>query len=217
MAQGPEGQSLSAPAIRKGRRFAIPARAQDKMERYAVFIDGGYLKKVLKKFDPQRIDYLKLSEYVADGDTRLRTYYYGCPPYVAPTKPTPEEKQRQSGFDRFKRALENYPRFQVRLGRLQRIDTTSGPMFTQKKVDILLSLDLVKLAVEHQIQRAVIFAGDGDFEPAILMAKDAGTVVQICYVPGSAHDELLNACDERIVINQAFVDAVLMDEIGGAS
>jgi len=44
------------------------------MLRYAVFIDGGYLAKVLKSFGEPRIDFLKLSESFRQGDERRRTH-----------------------------------------------------------------------------------------------------------------------------------------------
>ena len=132
------------------------------MNRYAVFIDGGYFKKVLKEFKKPKVSYLKFSNIVANGEERLRTYYYDCPPYVS-LHPAEKEKQMQAGFDRFKKNLEMEPRFQVRLGRLARQETSDGVKYVQKKVDILLTVDLLKLSIEHQINRAVIVAGDSDF------------------------------------------------------
>lgn len=177
------------------------------MSRYAVFIDGGYFKKVLREFN-ERICYLRLSEAVSCGEERLRTYYYDCPPYLS-KRATPQDKQRQSNFDRFRKALEMLPRFQVRLGRLAKYDTSQGPEFVQKKVDVLLTVDLVKLSLEHQIQRAVLIAGDSDFVPAIQVARDAGTVVQLYYYHRPRpHVELMEACDERICIDQAFIDRI---------
>lgn len=181
------------------------------MDRYAVFIDGGYLRKVFKVFGEPRISYLKLSEIVlANGEKRLRTYYYDCPPFIS-EPPTGDEKQRQANFDRFKRALEMEPRFQVRLGRLAKYPTREGIKFEQKKVDVLLSIDLVKLSVEKSIQRAVIFAGDSDFVPAIEIARDEGVIVQLYYSlseTAKVHKELLESCDEHFLINQAFIDKI---------
>jgi uncharacterized LabA/DUF88 family protein len=178
------------------------------MPRYALLIDGAYFRKVLRNFGEPRVDFLKLSDAMGQGDERLRTYYYDCAPHVSVT-PTEDEKQRQASFDRFRTALEFLPRFQVRLGRLARFETPSGPQFQQKKVDILLALDLAKLSLEHQIQRAVLIAGDSDFVPAIEIARDAGVVVQLYYHrPPYVNDELLRACDERVPVSQSLVDAI---------
>jgi uncharacterized LabA/DUF88 family protein len=180
------------------------------MGRYAVFIDGGYLRKVLAGFGEPRISYKKLSEHFAQGEERLRTYYYDCPPFQG-TTPTADERSRKQRFDRFLYYLQrNVPRFQARLGRLQRVpDATGNWKFIQKKVDVLLTVDLVRLSCEKQIQRAVLIAGDSDFVPAIQVARDAGTIVQLYY--GTAqrtHDELLSVSDDRIVIDEALVRQV---------
>jgi len=180
------------------------------MSRYAVFIDGGYAKKVFQEFGNPRISYLKFSEHVANIDERLRTYYYDCAPYVS-SPPTPEERKRKGAFDRFKFALERESRFQVRLGRLAKVHLQDGTIdFQQKMVDILLAVDLVQLSVQHRIERAVLFANDSDFVPAIQIARNAGTVVELYYhVPPRPHDELMEACDDRIHINQDIIDKII--------
>ena len=86
------------------------------MSRYAVFIDGGYSKKVFHEFGNPRISYFKFSEYISNNEERLRTYYYDCAPYVS-SPPEDSEKRRKSSFDKFKFALEREPRFQVKLGK----------------------------------------------------------------------------------------------------
>lgn len=183
------------------------------MGRYAVFIDGGYIRKVLKAFGGPRVCYHKLSDRCSGGDERLRTYYYDCAPYQSRT-PTEDESQLKANFDRFVYALERHvPRCQVRLGRLARhAMPDGGTEFEQKKVDVLLAVDLVRLSCEKQIQRAVLFAGDSDYVPAISVAKDAGTIMQLYYsdaLDSRPHDELLSACDDRFLIDQALIDAVL--------
>ncbi|MGD0091376.1 MAG: NYN domain-containing protein [Planctomycetota bacterium] len=163
---------------------------------------------MLAEFGRPKLSYLKLSENLAHGDERLRTYYYDCAPYVS-EPPKAEEKLRQANFDRFKRALEMEPRFQVRLGRLAKyIDEGGAARYEQKKVDVLLTVDLLKLALEHQLQRAVLFAGDSDFVPAIQIARDAGVVIQLYYYDRPRpHAELMSSCDERTKIDQAFLNA----------
>lgn len=199
---------LSATAIRKGRCLSFGGRFN--LNRYAVFIDGGYIRAVLAKFGEPRISYRKLSEYFASQDERLRTYYYDCAPFQS-NPPTPEEQQRKRRFDSFMHSLQvSVPRLQVRLGRLQRIALPAGGCkFVQKKVDVLLTVDLVRLSCERQIQRAVLIAGDSDFVPAIQVARDAGTIVQLYHgTDPFPHDELLSASDDRIRIDQPFIAQV---------
>ena len=92
---------------------------------------------------------------------------------------------------------------------MARVDTSTGPKFTQKNVDILLTLDLTRLSVARQIQRAVIVTSDSDFIPAIQAARDAGTIVELYYSTKLPYNkELLEACDERVAIQQDFIDRI---------
>ncbi|HVA46481.1 MAG TPA: NYN domain-containing protein [Pirellulales bacterium] len=81
--------------------------------------------------------------------------------------------------------------------------------FEQKRVDILLGVDLALLAAKHQITDAAILAGDSDFLPAIAAAKPEGVVIHLFH-GGSPHRDLMELCDERNRITQEFVDGVRM-------
>jgi len=178
------------------------------MGRVAVFIDGGYFSKVLEQFDRPTIDFMKLSSAVAGQDERLRTYYYHCAPFVS-SMPTPDERSRKAKFDSFVAALERLPRFMVRLGRLAKRDRDGKVEYEQKMVDILLAIDLVRLSVSHQIQRAVIFSNDTDFVPAICIAKEEGTVVDLYYhTLAQLHNDLIRACDTTTRIDKSFIDMI---------
>lgn len=77
-------------------------------------------------------------------------------------------------------------------------------------VDILMAVDLVHLSFQNKIQRAVLLANDSDFVPAIRIARDAGTIVELYYgVPPRPHDELRNACDECIQIDKDFNNKII--------
>jgi len=170
--------------------------------RAAVFIDSGYIGTVLKKeFNGARIAYEKFSDVLAGpGYERLRTYFYHCMPYQG-SPPTKEESERHSRADSFIAGLQRLPRFEVRLGRLER----RGESFEQKRVDVLLSVDLVRMSWDHQIQKAVVVTGDSDFVPAIQAAKDAGVLTHLFFSRNSCHRELLLAFDERTQITEELI------------
>lgn len=183
------------------------------MNRIGVFIDGGYFKEVLKHFGLPKISYQRLAdEVMKTNEELLRTYYYDCPPYVSSYEPTEDELQREDRFNRFISAIQQIPRFETRLGRLQRIQTANGYNYIQKKVDVLLSVDLVRLACRSHIHRAIIIAGDSDLTPAIETAKDNGIIVTLMYYnKPSPHDELMYLCDEHELITNDLIDNILAD------
>lgn len=177
------------------------------MDKVVVFIDGGYLAKVLKDmFGEPRIDFLALSEKLCTGAERLRTYFYYCMPYQS-SPPTDEERERYAAADRFIYSLKKLPRFEIRLGKLG----YHGGEFVQKRIDVLLTVDLVRMGWGRQIDRAILITGDSDFVPAIQTAKDAGVLVQLYYAPSFVHDELLQACDDRFKITKELIDSIKLD------
>jgi len=171
------------------------------VDKTAIFIDGGYLASVLKGLGI-KLDFLKLSNELCYDSERLRTYYYYCMPYQS-APPTPEEKSRYSNAHKFIQSLKQKPRFEIRLGRLQKI---SG-QFSQKGVDVMLAVDLVRMSWDKQIQKAIIIAADSDFVFAVQTAKDAGILTELYYSNvNPINNSLLNVFDERKLIDQNLLD-----------
>lgn len=128
------------------------------VHRAAVFMDGGYLNKVTRELDKPKLDFGAFTVGLATGVDILRTYYYDCLPWQGAT-PTAEDASRVSKAQAFYASLGKIPRFEVRLGKLERrgIDSETGQaIFEQKRVDILLAVDLVRLSLKGSISHAFI-------------------------------------------------------------
>ena len=180
----------------------------------AVFIDGGYLDKVLfYDHRNQRIDYAGLVDLMTGQGELLRAYYYHCLPYQS-SPPTEEEKSRYASKHRFITALRHIPRFDVRLGKLAyRGQGNDGrPIFQQKRVDIMLGVDMALLAGKGRIAMVALLSGDSDFTPAIEAVKREGVLTTLWH--GSRSDqtrpshELVETCDERYELTAEFVDSI---------
>jgi uncharacterized LabA/DUF88 family protein len=143
---------------------------------------------------------------VSGGRELLRTYYYDCLPFQS-AQPTPDERERFAKRRTFHSSLQRLPRLQVRLGKLARRHDNGKVRYEQKRVDVLLAVDLVQLAAKHRITDAVLIAGDSDFLPALEVAKDEGVLIHLFH-GSTPHDELYLCCDERSPINQEFIEAV---------
>jgi len=184
-----------------------------KMSNVVILIDGGYIEKILKnEFANTKIDYVLLSEEIrASISTELdilRTYYYHSLPYKG-NPPTKEESERFARKQKFFNALNRKPRFEVKLGRLVRIgpDEHGSYYFEQKMVDALLSIDLVHLSATGKITHAALVAGDGDFVPAMKVAKNDG--VSLWLVHGKMrHKELWETADERMELNEKIIKKI---------
>jgi uncharacterized LabA/DUF88 family protein len=182
----------------------------------AVFLDGGYIEKVLR-FDHAQasIDFAKLSQEMAAPDELLRAYYYHCLPYQS-NPPTEEERQRYASRHRFTTALGYLPRFEVRLGRLAyRGNGLDGkPIFQQKRVDCMLGVDMALLAGKSKITNVGIFTGDSDLIPAIEAAKREGVLVTLWHGSLQSDDtrpsrELFEIADERKELTKQILAKIL--------
>jgi len=178
-----------------------------------VLIDNGYLAKLLKnQFGEARFDYLKFSTEATQGYWRLRTYVYDCMPYRH-NPPTSAEQAMYAGKQKFFDTLKKLPSTEPRFGRL-RPRKEGG--FVQKGVDIFLAVDLVKLSLKAQIQKAILLTGDADYVPAVQVAKDEGVSITLYHAMGNWDSEgdktngysnaLWDICDERKVIDQALIN-----------
>jgi uncharacterized LabA/DUF88 family protein len=176
------------------------------VSRIAIFIDGAYLSYVLKDFGVPKVNFEALVKRITGSRELLRTYYYDCLPFQSQS-PTRDESERFAKRQAFHAALTRIPRFQVRLGKLARRHENGIVRYEQKRVDILLAVDLVQLAAKRQITDAVLLAGDSDFLPAIEVAKAEGVVIHL-YHGAAPHNDLRDCCDERTRVDQAFVDAI---------
>ena len=197
------------------------------MARLAIFIDGAYLDHIARPFSINRLDYGKIAEEirsVVDNNTRepvdlLRTLYYTCPPYRS-APPTDDEERRYSGYSRFRDALSYLPRFQLREGRLARRGYKSDgtPNLVQKRVDLLLGLDVALYSGKQHVSHIALVAGDSDFIPAVAVAKAEGVSTWLFHGPdrttsqqGTYHRDLWNVSDERREITQGFLAQCAMD------
>ncbi len=176
--------------------------------RAAIFIDGGYILNQAKlarvTLDWNRMAEHLLSPLRANLPTDLlRCYFYYCAPWMSP-EPTDEEKRRMEAHNEFVAMVEGISRWQLRLGKLERRWDGNREYFEQKRVDVLLSCDLVRHAAAGHIQHAVLVAGDSDFIPAIAAAKESGTTVSLwCGPPNTVHKDVVAMADEVHQLNWA--------------
>ena len=184
------------------------------MSMTAVFIDGGYLEKVLlHDHNKARIDFGRLVDVMVEGDELLRAYYYHCPPYQG-NPPTDGQKKRYAAWHRFFTALRRIPNFEIRLGKLalQGMTDDGEPQFLQKRVDLMLGVDMALLASKNRIARMALLSGDSDFVPAIEAVKREGVLTTLWHGSASGNSrpsrELSEECDRRRELTAAIVQSV---------
>ncbi len=182
------------------------------MNKTVLFIDGGYLAMVSKSFGRPKIDFLAFSELLCDeDDERLRTYYYYCMPFQS-TLPSVEESSRYKNAEKFVKSLAKLSKFEIRLGRFQKIQNSSSTEYVQKGIDVMLAVDLVRMSWSKQIDKAILLTADSDFIYAIQAAKDAGVLTKLCYSDTHpVNDSMFDVFDERLnITNDLFTRCNLL-------
>ena len=167
-------------------------------ERVMLFIDGGYLRELCKKYyghDSINFDGLRqllignfnLSEHNSFQANLIKTYYYDA--IVAEShKDYPTQKAYFSAIDLL-------PFYTVRLGRLVE---SSKKGFKQKGVDVLMVIDALTKAYQNQYEAGMFFVGDRDFVPLIEAVKNAGKKTVGIYHKPTCSVDLLPCFDWRI-------------------
>lgn len=186
------------------------------MARLAIHIDGGYVSSVAKSAGVW-IDFELLSAKVANTIREtteepldlIRTYYYDCLPYQS-ASPTAEEEERRQRKSRFFNGLRGLPNYALRQGRLkfQGIDQQGQPIFQQKRVDLMMGLDIARLAAKGQVTHTALLSGDSDLIPAVEAAQQEAVVVWLVHDAQGAAKELQLLVDNRILLNNEFLKAV---------
>jgi uncharacterized LabA/DUF88 family protein len=210
MNQGHSGSGNGLFLASRQARYGRPA-----MGSCAVFIDGGYLDKIMY-FDHAnaRLDFEKLANEMAAPDELLRAYYYHCPPYQS-NPPTDDERQRFASKHRFFTALKYLPRFEVRLGRLEYrgVNHKGEPIFQQKRVDNMIGVDMAILAGKGRITNVTLLTGDSDYIPSVEAVKREGVLVSLWHGSYSTdtrpHRDLVEICDERREITAEIVARII--------
>ena len=176
----------------------------------AILIDNGYFKQVINQIlniEHKKIDYNKLTKKIASTLKKeiYRIYFYDCPPKV---KEDDKSKEMYKNFDKFLKALEHIEKFEIRLGKLVERDNE----YVQKGVDVLITIDLLRIGLKIRNLDVAIITGDADFVPAIKVIKDEGIKVYLFHseIKRQYADELYSVCDIRYPLNKEFLSDCFM-------
>ena len=168
--------------------------------RAVIFIDGAYVLPQFKLHDITP-NYKELADYLLKSLRKqvpldlLRCYFYYCAPWMSP-EPTNNELKRMEEFEAFVQDIRSIERWAVRLGKLQRRWDGYKEYYEQKRVDVLLSVDMVRHAASGHIQHVILVAGDSDFIPAVEAAKESGATVSLwCGDEKTVHKDLVDLAD----------------------
>ncbi len=189
-----------------------PPKPPKPFERVMVFIDGGYLRELCKKFyKHDNIDFgefyhglignfndYELNPFQAD---LIRIYFYDA----IVEEGHPDYKPQREYFDDIEREIS----YTVRLGTLVE---SSNKGFKQKGVDILMAIDALTKAYQDHYDTGIFFVGDRDFVPLIEAVKDAGKKTLCFHHEPTASIDLTRCFDYRINFTEENMKEWLIEE-----
>jgi uncharacterized LabA/DUF88 family protein len=100
--------------------------------------------------------------------------------------------------------------FLIKATLLQKKKANATLILIQKRIDVLLAVDLTNLSTKGAITHVSILTGDSDYLPAIRTAKDQGVNICLCHsAKHHPHRELWQTCDERKILTADVIQNIL--------
>ena len=188
------------------------------MEDSLVFVDNGFFKLVQKEFSIRGKKKKKLLQTFRNICMKEKLnlkhlYFYTAPPYQGYNL-TKEEIKLKKNYDGLSRLL-NYKKWvTLREGRCQRLKIDGNYKYTQKGVDILLTIDLMRFDRKFpSVKKIILIACDSDFVPVIEQLKGEGVeVILYTYFDRiresrfSRYNELLGSCSRWVKLKSEDFD-----------
>lgn len=168
-----------------------------KNETHYLFIDGGYLDKILYQIGTTFWDTENLEiDYSIFSHRFSKVFYYNCLPGKANGENDDDFQKRIQAKEDFYnklKLLDNYHVFEgVTFGRKSKI--------RQKAVDIMIAVDMLRHSYRKNMDMATLLTGDLDFKPLLDALVLEGMHSSIYYSKESISKELLYSADSNIRI-----------------
>ena len=193
------------------------------MEDTLVFVDDGFFKLVKRYFEEKskkKKRFLQTFRNICknEGLNLKHLFVYSAPPFQS-DKPDEKETKLARDYLKIKNMLKSKDWITFREGRCQRLKIDGKYKFTQKVVDILLVIDLLRFEKTFlHIKKIILIACDSDFVPAInQLKKENIEVILYTYFERnrnssfSRYNELLEVCSKWIKLDESFFENSLED------
>lgn len=82
----------------------------------------------------------------------------------------------------------------------------------QKKVDVMLTVDMLSHTFRRNMHEATLMTGDADFKPVVDALVHEGMFITVWFPPEETSKELLDAADARLPLNLGTLKRIMTDE-----
>lgn len=169
-----------------------------KMVKY-LFIDAGCIDNRLKQMSETFAEAAPLSlawPSLAAGYEKV--FFYDALPGQKRSEHDEDYELRRDAAEQRHLYLQTLDRFRVYQGDAR---WRSGRGHEQKKVDVMIAVDMLKHTIRRNMQAAALLTSDVDFRPLLDALVDEGMFVTLIYNPSNTSQELLGAADARLPLS----------------
>lgn len=169
------------------------ARGQQSVTRY-LFLDGGCLRARLKDVADRYCGGAPLKiNWWGPSAGYQKIFYYDALPTRKPSQSEQDFETERAEVETLHTKLATFDRFRVNEG-----DTRyrKGRGLEQKKVDVMIAVDMMIHTIRRNMTDAALLAGDADFTPLLNALSNEGMFVTLLHPPRASKD-LLAAADAR--------------------
>ncbi|MCV3428747.1 NYN domain-containing protein [Campylobacter sp. CNRCH_2014_2849] len=160
-----------------------------------------FAKKNRKFFDysnePQKlVDFCNACVFGSTQDSDLQDLYRI---FFYTAKPLDDHPNKQK-ISNFLNNLESLNHTALRLGKLVR----RGNLIVQKRVDMLLGIDMAEISIKRFVKKVVLLGYDSDMSPALKLARTSGVQTEIVIFDDLKQNielSLKKHCDTIKVVN----------------
>jgi uncharacterized LabA/DUF88 family protein len=176
-----------------------------------LFIDGACLREGIVKIANT---YARGAQLTLDYDRLTQGYskvfYYDALPRREPNEDESTYHARIAPQRHLFDTLSRLDRFHVYEGDVRR---SSSRRSEQKKVDVMIAVDMLTHSFRQNMQQATLLTSDLDFKPLIDALIREGMFVSLWYRRGATAKKLIAAADRSWPLNVSEVHAALVDPL----
>jgi uncharacterized LabA/DUF88 family protein len=161
-----------------------------------LFIDGACLRTSIAEIEKR---YVPGNTLQVDYDLLTvgydKVFYYDALPSQHGSESEEQFRVRRDAAISFHDQLGSLDRFHVYEG-----DTRKSPSLRkqeQKKVDVMIAVDMLTHSFRRNMQQATLLTGDLDFKPLLDALVQEGMFVTLWYPPNKTNKQLVSAADQR--------------------
>ena len=132
-----------------------------------------------------------------------KVFFYDALPGQKRGEDESDFSKRYSQAERRHEYLQTLDRYRVYQGDAR---WRKGRGHEQKKVDVMITVDMLKHTIRGNMDEATLVASDVDFRPLLDALSDEGMFTRLIYNPKNTSTELLGSADSRTALTASYIN-----------